>query len=57
VLVRGKKTFAIEAKETPEENHLKKFSRRAENIQADACFLAGRHPSAKFNQYVWGGVF
>jgi len=48
--------YGIEAKETPVENHLKEFSRRAANIQADACFLAGRHPSAKFNQYVWGGV-
>ena len=56
VLTRGKKTFAIEAKETPAGNHLKELAKRAAHIGADFHFLAGRNPSAKFDQYIWGGL-
>jgi predicted AAA+ superfamily ATPase len=56
ILSRNKKHFALEAKETPVDNHLKELSRRAAKIQMDSFALIGKNPSAKFNHYVWGGV-
>jgi len=55
VLERGKKTIALEAKETPVDSHLKELRKRAAHIQADPLAVVGRNPSAKFQQYIWGG--
>jgi len=55
VLARGKKVIALEAKETPVDSHLKELSRRAAHIPTDSFALIGRNPSAKFDQFIWGG--
>jgi len=55
VLSRGKKVIALEAKETPVDSHLNELRRRSAHIQADSLAIVGRNPSAKFNQYIWGG--
>jgi len=55
VLRRDGKTIALEAKETPIDSHLRQLRQRAAKIAADAYAIIGRHPSAKFTAYTWGG--
>jgi len=55
VVARGKKFTALEVKETPVDNHQKELARRAANIQVETFAIVGKNPSAKFNNYIWGG--
>ena len=55
VLARGGKVIALEAKETPVDNHLGELRRRAAHIPTDSFAVVGRNLSAKFSQYIWGG--
>ena len=56
ILTRNKKNIALEAKETPVDNHLNELTRRATKIHANACALIGRNPSAHFTHFIWGGT-
>jgi predicted AAA+ superfamily ATPase len=55
VLARDGRTFALEAKMTPVERHLVDLRKRAAQIEPDGYALVGRHPSATFDNCVWGG--
>jgi predicted AAA+ superfamily ATPase len=50
-----KNLVAIEAKESPTEKYQRVLERRAEKLGAKSCYLIGRHESASFSDYVWGG--
>ena len=56
VLTRDKKNIALEVKETPVDSHLKELRKRAAHVQADSLAIVGRNPSAKFHQFIWGGM-
>ncbi len=52
--VLDKKT-AFEVKETAAETDLKNTRMLAQNIDVEACYVIGRHPSNTFEGYLWGG--
>lgn len=55
VLARDGRTFALEAKMTPVERHLVDLRKRAAQIEPDGYALVGCHPSATFDNCLWGG--
>jgi predicted AAA+ superfamily ATPase len=55
VLALNDRTFALEAKTTPVERHLVDLRKRAAPIEPDGFALVGRHPSATFDNCLWGG--
>lgn len=55
VVSRNDKLIALEAKETPTVKHLGEVTKRASQIPTDSAALIARHPSATFNNCIWGG--
>jgi len=47
--------YALEAKETPVPTQKKALSRRAARLGISELNLVGRHQSAKYDRYLWGG--
>lgn len=50
------KKLAIEAKETPTEDDLRKLKSISGIAQIKKFYLVGRHKSPKFTKYIWGGL-
>jgi predicted AAA+ superfamily ATPase len=55
VLTRDGRTVALEAKMTPVERNRADLQKRAAQIESDGFALVGRHPSASFDNCLWGG--
>ena len=47
---------AFEVKETPTDTSLSRLKARAKGIKINKCRLIGKEESAKFNNYLWGGL-
>ncbi|MBI5254666.1 DUF4143 domain-containing protein [Candidatus Falkowbacteria bacterium] len=46
---------ALEAKETPTETDISELKRLSETAGVKNFHIIGRHPSPKFDNYIWGG--